>query len=71
MEGAPEQLRALPGPIVHALLEVFARSYQAVYLWAIPFAIAALVLALMLQETPLRASAHLDGEEPGGLAGSR
>jgi len=37
LQGAPQQLRALPGPVLHALLEAFARSYQVVYRWAIPF----------------------------------
>jgi predicted MFS family arabinose efflux permease len=30
LQGAPQQLRALPGPVVHALQEAFARSYQVV-----------------------------------------
>ncbi len=64
LEGAPQQLRALPGPILHSLLEAFARSYQIVYRWAIPFAVATLVLALLLREAPLRTTAHVGrGEE--------
>jgi EmrB/QacA subfamily drug resistance transporter len=67
LQGAPQQLRALPGPILHALLEAFARSYQVVYRWAIPFALATLVLALLLREAPLRTTAHVSGgvEEAG------
>jgi EmrB/QacA subfamily drug resistance transporter len=66
LEGAPQQLRALPGPVLHALLEAFARSYQVVYRWAIPFAVATLLLALLLREAPLRTTAHVgrDEEEP-------
>ena len=64
LEGAPQQLRALPGPIVHALLEAFSRSFQVVYRWAIPFAIATFLLALMLPEAPLRTSAHVGGDGP-------
>jgi hypothetical protein len=63
LQGAPQQLRALPGPVLHALLEAFARSYQVVYRWAIPFALATLVLALLLRETPLRTTAHVGGGE--------
>jgi len=64
LQGAPQQLRALPGPILHALLEAFARSYQVVYRWAIPFAVATLLLALLLREAPLRTTAHVGrGEE--------
>jgi EmrB/QacA subfamily drug resistance transporter len=61
LEGAPQQLRALPGAILHPLLEAFARSYQVVYLWAIPFAVATLVLALLLREAPLRTTTHAGG----------
>ena len=64
LQGAPQQLRALPGPVLHALLEAFARSYQVVYRWAIPFAVATLLLTLVLREAPLRTTAHVGrGEE--------
>jgi EmrB/QacA subfamily drug resistance transporter len=64
LQGAPQQLRGLPAPVLHALLEAFARSYQAVYWWAIPFAVAMLLLALLLREAPLRTTAHVGhGEE--------
>jgi Major Facilitator Superfamily len=63
LEGAPQQLRALPGPVLHPLLEAFARSYQVVYRWAIPFAVATLVLALLLREAPLRTTAHVGRDE--------
>jgi len=59
LQGAPQQLRSRPGPVLHALLEAFARSYQVVYWWAIPFAVATLLLALLLRETPLRTTAHV------------
>jgi EmrB/QacA subfamily drug resistance transporter len=63
LQGAPQQLRALPGPVLHALLEAFARSYQVVYRWAIPFAVATLVLALLLREAPLRTAAYVGRDE--------
>jgi hypothetical protein len=63
LQGAPQQLRALPGAVLHPLLESFARSYQVVYRWAIPFAVATLLLALLLRETPLRTTAHVGGGE--------
>jgi EmrB/QacA subfamily drug resistance transporter len=64
LQGAPQRLRALPGPVVHPLLEAFARSYQVVYHWAILFAIATLLLALLLREAPLRTTAYVGrGEE--------
>ena len=63
LQGAPQQLRALPGPVLHALLEAFARSYQVVYRWAIPFAVATLLLALLLREAPLRTTAHVGHDQ--------
>jgi EmrB/QacA subfamily drug resistance transporter len=63
LEGAPQQLRALPGSVLHPLLEAFARSYQTVYWWAIPFAVATLVLALLLREAPLRTTAHVGRDQ--------
>jgi len=63
LQGAPQQLRAVPGPVLHALQEAFVRSYQVVYWWAIPFAVATLVLALLLRETPLRTTAHVGRDE--------
>jgi EmrB/QacA subfamily drug resistance transporter len=65
LQGAPQQLRSLPGPVLHALLEAFVRSYQDVYWWAIPFAVATLLLALLLREAPLRTTANVgrDREE--------
>ena len=59
LQGAPQQLRDLPSPILHALLEAFARSYQVVYRWAIPFAVATLLLTLLLREAPLRTTANV------------
>jgi EmrB/QacA subfamily drug resistance transporter len=66
LQGAPQQLRALPGPVLHALLEAFVRSYQVVYWSVIPFALATFVLALLLREAPLRTTAHVghDKKEP-------
>jgi len=63
LQGAPQQLRALPRPVLHALLEAFARSYQVVYRWAIPFAVATLLLALLLREAPLRTTAHVGRDQ--------
>jgi EmrB/QacA subfamily drug resistance transporter len=63
LQGAPQQLRALPGPVLHPLLEAFARSYQVVYFWAVPFAVATLLLALLLREAPLRTTTHVGGGE--------
>jgi EmrB/QacA subfamily drug resistance transporter len=50
----PDFLRQLPATQLRELLEAFTAAVQAVYLWAIPFAIASLLLALFLKEIPLR-----------------
>jgi predicted MFS family arabinose efflux permease len=63
LQGAPQRLRALPSPVLHALLEAFARSYQVVYRWAIPFAVATLLFALLLREAPLRTTANVGRDQ--------
>jgi EmrB/QacA subfamily drug resistance transporter len=59
IQGTPEQLGALPGPVHRALVEAVAASVHMVFLWAIPFAVVGFVLALLLRELPLRESAHI------------
>ncbi|GAA4225983.1 EmrB/QacA subfamily drug resistance transporter [Streptosporangium album] len=49
----PELLKHLPAMQLRELHEAFTTAVQAVYLWAIPFAIASLLLALFLKEIPL------------------
>ncbi|MFF3670042.1 MDR family MFS transporter [Microtetraspora malaysiensis] len=50
----PTLLTRLPAAQLHSLLEAFTTAVQAVYLWAIPFAVASLLLAFFLKEVPLR-----------------
>jgi EmrB/QacA subfamily drug resistance transporter len=50
-------LAMLPPPVRNLVLEAFARSFHDVFLAGIPFAAAALVVALFLRETPLRSGA--------------
>ncbi|WP_433222038.1 MDR family MFS transporter [Microtetraspora malaysiensis] len=50
----PSLLTRLPAAQLHSLLEAFTTAVQAVYLWAIPFAVASLLLAFFLKEVPLR-----------------
>lgn len=51
---APEVLNALPKAVNQSILEAFARSFQDIFLYAIPFALAAFLISLMLRETPLK-----------------
>jgi EmrB/QacA subfamily drug resistance transporter len=46
----------IPAAIKHTLLIAFSRSFHDVFISAVPFAVIAFVLALMLKETPLKTS---------------
>jgi hypothetical protein len=50
----PEQIRAFPVAIQHHIVDAFAHALHIVFLAAVPFAAAGLVLALLLKEVPLR-----------------
>jgi EmrB/QacA subfamily drug resistance transporter len=50
----PAQLKALPPPIHTGLIDAFSSSLHTVFLWAVPFGIAAFLVALLLREVPLR-----------------
>ncbi|WP_433435533.1 MDR family MFS transporter [Nonomuraea sp. CA-141351] len=54
----PAVLERIPLAELHRLLEAFTDGVQAVYLWAVPFAVASLLLALVLREVPLRGAAE-------------
>jgi MFS family permease len=58
-------LAQLPPQIVHTVLIAFSRSFHDVFLFGIPFAIAAFVMALLLKETPLRTSARDEAKGEG------
>ncbi|HXG41793.1 MAG TPA: MDR family MFS transporter [Dehalococcoidia bacterium] len=61
---SPERLRQLPPPVVHAVVEAFARSLHWVFLLAVPIVSLSFVLTLLLREAPLREHAHITlGEE--------
>ena len=63
LQGAPQQLRALPGPVLHALLEAFARSYRVVDRRAIPFAVATLLSAPPPPQPPQRTTADVGRDQ--------
>ena len=63
LTSSPGQIRALP-PEVHAgVVEAFARSLEIVFIVALPMAILAFVLSLMLKEVPLRDQVHIGAVE--------
>jgi ABC-type sulfate transport system permease component len=51
---SPAQLAQLPQPIHTAYIHAYAQSLDTVFLFALPFAVAAFVLTWFLQELPLR-----------------
>lgn len=56
LQASQSRLHQLQPAVVHAILDSFVRAFHDVFLWAIPFALAAFVTALFLRETPLRTS---------------
>ncbi len=63
---SPEKLKLLPPQIHEALIGSFVAALRTVFLTAVPFAVVAFVLALTLQERPLRESPHLGGSTSTG-----
>jgi EmrB/QacA subfamily drug resistance transporter len=58
-------LHTLPVDVLHKVLTAFAASFHDVFLFGIPFAIGAFVVALFLKETPLRGPAKAEAEAEG------
>jgi EmrB/QacA subfamily drug resistance transporter len=58
------QIAHLPAAIQHEILGAFALSFHEVFLWGIPFAIVAFIIALFLRDAPLsdRAKGIAEGE---------
>lgn len=56
-------LQSLPPSMAHAMLSAFANSFHDVFLFGIPFAIAAFVVALFLRDLPLSTTTR---DEAGG-----
>lgn len=54
LNGGATAIRALPPQAQSTILEAFARSFHDMFLYAIPFAVIALIIALFLKEVPLR-----------------
>jgi EmrB/QacA subfamily drug resistance transporter len=66
----PAAVKLLPAPVRSGLRIAFADSLHVVYLAAVPFAVLAFVLALMLREVPLRTSMAPVVGEPAQSAGA-
>jgi EmrB/QacA subfamily drug resistance transporter len=63
--GSPAAIRALPGPVQHAVIEALQRSIHVVFLSAVPLAVIAFGLAWLLPERPLSETAHVGSSDPG------
>jgi EmrB/QacA subfamily drug resistance transporter len=53
LKGSAASLQALQPSTVHIVLDAFARSFHDVFLFALPFAVVAFVVAFVLKEQPL------------------
>jgi hypothetical protein len=60
---SPQAVRALPAPVRSGVVLSFVHSLHTVFLIAIPVALAAFVLAIFLQDLPLRGRSHIGMEE--------
>jgi MFS family permease len=56
LEGGTSQISKLPVKVQHDIFQAFTMSFHDMFLLAIPFALAAFVVALLLREAPLRES---------------
>jgi len=56
LQAGTSQLHKLPPAILHDVLLAFVEAFHDVFLWGIPFAILAVIVALFLREAPLRTS---------------
>jgi len=57
-----DALKAMPAPIRDALLQGISSGMSSIFAWAIIFAAAVAVLALFIEEVPLRGSVEPEGE---------
>ena len=65
LTSSPAAIRKLPPAVQHGVLEALAKSIHVVFLFGVPFVVLAFFITLMLQETPLRETAHLTVGELG------
>jgi hypothetical protein len=56
IKGSATSLQQLPTDTLHLALTAFAKSFSDVFLFAIPFAFIAFLVALLLREVPLKLS---------------
>jgi EmrB/QacA subfamily drug resistance transporter len=59
LTASPAQLRMLPAPVLHGVIDAFSRSLSTVFLWAVPITLLAFLASWLLREIPLREHAHV------------
>jgi EmrB/QacA subfamily drug resistance transporter len=59
LTASPADIRKLPVNVQHGVIEALAKSIHVTFLWAIPLLVAAWSVTFLLQETPLRETAHI------------
>jgi EmrB/QacA subfamily drug resistance transporter len=62
LTASPAQLRTLPAPVLHGVIEAFSRSLSTVFLWAVPVVVVSFLASWLLREIPLREHAHVGAE---------
>ncbi len=60
---SPAQIRTLPPPIRTGIVEALDRSIHSVFLWALPLLVVGFVVSWLLEEIPLRETAHVTTTE--------
>jgi hypothetical protein len=59
LTGSPQAILALPAAIREPVVQAFSASITRAFIFAVPFALLAFVLTLLLPELPLRKVAHV------------
>lgn len=65
LSSSAAELKHLPPDVLHKVLQAFASSFHDVFLFGIPFAVAAFLVALLLKESPLRGGAKSEAAGEG------
>ncbi len=66
---SPAAVHHLPGPVQTGIIQAFAHSLHAVFLWATPIALLTLPFVLILKEIPLRDHAYIQSATINAVGG--
>ncbi len=69
MAFSPAAVHHLPGPVQTGIIDAFAHSLHAVFLWATPIALLTLPFVLILKELPLRDHAFIQSATMSAVGG--